>query len=431
MENARKSVVDALIALEKSQGYSNLILDSLLRKGRFTASDSAFASRLFYGVIERKLTIDFYINKISSKPVKKLSPIVLNSLRIGIYQLEYMTKIPDNAAVNESVNIVKNSQECNAAGLVNAVLRGFIREKPTLPQDNSFYALSIRYSCPTWFIQELTDYIGKEETISFLESSLENPPMYLRVNNCATTSEILLEKLVGYGLDAKEIGNNCLTISSISSIDNLVEFKKGYFHIQDVSSQICVSALKPEAGDRLLDICSAPGGKSCTAAQLMNNKGEIISCDLHEHRVKLIGNNAQRLNLDIIYPKANDATVFNSHLGKFNKILCDVPCSGFGVIRRKPEIKYKSRDDLTNLSELQYNILDMSSKYLDEHGVIIYSTCTLRKEENEDVVIRFLNEHPDFIISEVFPQLYCGCGHRLTPANCGGDGFFFAVLKRK
>lgn len=431
MKNVRKSVVEALTALEKSQGYSNLILDLLLKKEELSTSDRAFASRLLYGVIERKITLDFYIGKLSAKPVKKLSPIVLNSLRIGIYQLEFMDRIPENAAVNESVNIVKSSPERGASGLVNAVLRSFIRNKPALPSDNSIYALSVRYSCPGWFISELSDYIGKDSAIKFLEDSLLPPPVYLRVNNTITNEAQLLSALTDREFAIESKGNNCLSSVGFGGIDSVKEFNEGHFHIQDISSQICISALDPQSGDRVLDICSAPGGKSCTAAELMENKGEIISCDLHSHRVKLIENNAERLGLNIINAMVNDATVYNPKLGKFDKILCDVPCSGYGVIRRKPEIKFKSQGDLTNLSELQYNILDISSKYLEDNGTLVYSTCTLRREENEDVVNRFLESHPQYIACEVFSKYYCGCGHRLTPYNSGGDGFFFAVLKRK
>ena len=429
--NVRKILVNALVDLEKSEGFSNLLLDSLLKKEKLTDQDKAFASRLFYGVIERKITIDFYISKLTQKPLKKLSPIVLNSLRIAIYQLEYMDKIPENAAVNESVAIVKSSKEKYAAGLTNAVLRNFIRNKPQLPNDNSIYSMSVRYSCPGWFIEELMSYIGKENTIGFLENSLNPAPLFLKTNNTVTTNDKLIEALECQNLTARDHKNNCIEISSSGALEKLKEFKEGHFHIQDRSSQLCVAALDPRPKDRVLDICSAPGGKSCSAAELMNNSGEVISCDLYEHRVKLIKSNAERLGLNIVKPMVNDALVYNDKLGKFNKVLCDVPCSGFGVIRRKPEIKYKSKSDLTNLPELQYNILDVASKYLDLSGSLVYSTCTLRYEENEAVVIRFLEEHPEFTVCEFYSEFFGGAGHILTPDNCGGDGFFFAVLKRK
>ena len=429
--NVRKILVNALVDLEKSEGFSNLLLDSILKKEVLNEQDKAFASRLFYGVIERKITIDFYISKLTQKPIKKLSPIVLNSLRIAIYQLEYMDKIPGNAAVNESVAIVKNSKEKYAAGLTNAVLRNFIRNKPQLPNDNSLYSLSVRYSCPVWFIEELISYIGKENAIGFLENSLNPAPLFLKANRIATTKDKLLEALEGQNILTCDHKNNCIEISGSGALEKLKEFKDGLFHIQDRSSQLCVAALDPKPNDRVLDICSAPGGKSCTVAELMNNSGEVISCDLYEHRVKLIKSNADRLGLNIVKPMINDALIYNDKLGKFNKILCDVPCSGFGVIRRKPEIKYKPKTDLTNLPELQYNILEIASKYLEEGGSLIYSTCTLRYEENEAVVIRFLEEHPEFTVCEFYPEFFGGVGHILTPNNCGGDGFFFAVLKRK
>ena len=431
MSNVRNLIVNALVDLEKSQGYSNLVLDSLLKKEALSEQDKAFASRLLYGVIERKITLDFYISKLTDKPAKKLTPIVLNSLRVGIYQLEFMDKIPENAAVNESVAIVKGSKEQHAAGLVNAVLRNFLRNKPQLPTDTSVYTLSVRYSCPSWFIEELSDYIGKEETLLFLENSLQPPPLFLKVNNTLTTAEKLAESLEKYNVDVSNLNNDCLQVSNVGTLDKISEFKSGFFHVQDRSSQLCVRALELQENDRLLDICSAPGGKSCTAAELMNNVGEVVSCDLYEHRAGLVKSNAQKLKLDIINPRINDATVFNNKLGNFNKIICDVPCSGFGVIRRKPEIKYKPKSELTNLSELQYNILDTTSKYLDVGGRIIYSTCTLRYEENEAVVTKFLDNHKEFELCEFYKEYFNGVGHILTPEKCGGDGFFFAVLKRK
>ena len=429
--NVRKIIVNALVSMEKNDGYSNLLLDSLLKKEALSQQDKAFASRLLYGVIEQKITLDFYISKLTQKPIKKLSPIVLNSLRIGIYQLEYMYKIPDNAAVNESVMIVKSSKERYATGLVNAVLRNFIRNKPQLPSDNSVYALSVRYSCPPWFIEELSAYIGLEDTVVFLENSLSSPPMYLKTNNTLTTALELKNALEAYNISVRDLGNDCLKITGSGAVERLKEFRAGHFHIQDRSSQLCVNALNPRPGDRVLDICSAPGGKSCTAAELMNNTGEVVSCDLYEHRVGLIRTNAERLKLGIINPCVNDATVYNNELGEFDKILCDVPCSGFGVIRRKPEIKYKLKSDLTNLSELQYNILEISSRYLKVGGTLIYSTCTLRRNENEDVVTRFLKKHSEYSAEVFYPEYFNGIGHILTPINCGGDGFFFAVLKRK
>jgi len=431
MANVRKIVVDALVKIEKAQGYSNLTLDSILKSVELSEQDRGFASRLLYGVIERKLTLDFYIAKLTAKPLKKLSSLVLNCLRIGIYQLEYMDKIPVNAAVNESVGIVKGSKEKYVAGFVNAVLRNFVRNKPQLPQDNSLYALSVRCSCPTWFIEELSGYLGKEECIAFLESSLQAPPMYLRVNNTLTSADELASNLEKSEIAVIKRGEECLQIQGIKALDKLDSFKDGHFHIQDVSSQLCVKSLDPKPLDQVLDICSAPGGKTCTAAELMNNSGKIVSCDLYEHRVGLIKSNAERLRLTIVDPMVNDATKYNEHIGKFNKVLCDVPCSGFGVIRRKPEIKYKPYSDLTNLPELQYNILDIASRYLESGGTLVYSTCTLRREENDDVVLRFLKSHTDFKACEFYSDFFNGHGHILTPQNCGGDGFYFSVLKRK
>ena len=395
--NPRKIVLKALIDFFENMGYSNLTLDGILKEASLDNKDKAFVSNAFYGVIERKITLDYIISKLSTTKINKMSPLILNVLRLGLYQMIYMDKVPDNAAVNESVNLVKKSKFKNLSGFVNAVLRSYLRNPVKLPQGEDNRALSIIYSCPEWFIKELSEYLGKEECIKFLENSLLPPPIYARVNTLKTTEEDLLKAFEKNGIECEKTKlNNAIKIGRISAIAKLEDYKKGHFYIQDIASQIAVNTFSCKSGDRVLDICSAPGGKTFTTAQLMENTGEIISCDLHNHRVKLIADGAKRLGINIVKAMQNDATCINEKLGNFDKIICDVPCSGFGDIRRKPEIKYKDSSDLTNLPELQYNILNNSAKYLKKGGYILYSTCTLRKVENEDIVERFLNDHPDF-----------------------------------
>ncbi len=430
MLNVRNAVVNALAKIEKDNSYSNLALNSFLNEHNFSAEDSAFASRLIYGVTERKITLDYYIQSIASQPINKLSAFILSNLRVAIYQICYMDKIPNSAAVNEAVNIVKGSKERYAAGFVNAVLRNFLRNIPALPEGDTDYALFVRYSCAKWYIHELKQYIGKENVEPFLQDSLKQSPTYIRVNTLKTNKEQLICSLNESGVKSSETElENTLLIELKGAVNNIPEFKSGLFHVQDLASQLAIAALNISSSDKVLDVCAAPGGKSCTAAQYAS-KGSITSCDLYPSRVELINDNLKRLGLNNITATVNDATIFNKSLGEFDKIICDVVCSGFGVIRRKPEIKYKSLDDLTNLPQLQYNILKISADYLKIGGCLLYSTCTLRASENEDVVNKFISENPNYDIEEsnVFGDIKKF--HRLLPNTYGSDGFFFAVIKR-
>ena len=419
MSNPRKAVISALIKLENDGGYSNLSLNALINGSDFSNVDKGFISRLFYGVIERKITLDYYISKISKRPIKKLSAFILNALRTALYQIEYMDKIPDSAAVNETVKIVKSSKENYASGYVNGCLRSFLREKPQLPDGNSPKDYSVKYSCPEWFISELIDYVGCENAIAFLEDSLTPPPVYARVNTRKITKSDLLEKYPELFTDAPF--ENALTVCDASGIENREAYKNGFFHIEDIASQIAVSALAIKDGESVLDICAAPGGKTATAAQYTPS-GRVLSCDIYPKRVKLIREKAQLLSLNNITTAVNNAEVFSDKFPLFDKIICDVPCSGFGVIRRKPEIKYKPIEELTNLTSLQYNILETTAKYLKPGGILMYSTCTLRKAENEETVEKFLKNHKEFSVLKSAENV------RLLPNKNFSDGFFYTII---
>lgn len=430
MSNVRVAVVNALVKIEKDNSYSNLAVNSFINDNSFKSEDYAFASHLIYGVIERKITLDYYIQRIATKPISKLSSFVLNNLRVAIYQICYMDKIPNSAAVNEAVNIVKQSKERYTAGFVNAALRSFLRNTPQLPIGETDYALSIRYSCAKWYINELKQYIGKENVEPFLMDTLNQPPTYIRVNSLKTSQENLIDLLNKNNVITKQTKlNNALEIGLRGSVVGLQEFKSGFFHVQDLASQVAIAALKIDKSDRVLDVCAAPGGKTCTAAQYAEY-GSVVSCDLYQNRVALINDNIKRLDINNVTATVNDATIFNNSLGEFDKVICDVVCSGFGVIRRKPEIKYKALDDLTNLPQLQYNILKISTKYLKIGGSLLYSTCTLRAAENEDVVNKFVSDNPNFIIEETSVFNDINKFHRLLPNTHGSDGFFFSVIRR-
>lgn len=429
MVNTRKLVVLELIKFEENSEYSNLTLNSIILRNNLSPLDAGFVTMLFYGVIERKITLDYYISKLSSKPTEKLSKLVLNTLRVALYQIIYMDKIPASAAVNEAVKIIKKSKEHYASGFINAILRSFLRETPKIPDGNTPYGLSVKYSCPEWFIEELTGYIGTDNAVSFLEDSLKTPPIYLRCNTQNISEDDLIKTLSEEGITAKKLNiSGALVVDKLNPLKNNKTFLNGYYHIEDIASQIFLNAVGFNKGDSVLDLCAAPGGKTCTISELVENDGSVVSCDLHNHRVELIKNNANRLRLSNIKAVRNDALEFNLALGSFDAVLCDVPCSGFGVIRRKPEIKYKHPSDLTNLPKLQYNILNTAKNYVNDGGKLIYSTCTLRYDENEAVVEEFLKNNKNFKAVKTTVLGKEECYHRLTPSKHKSDGFFFCVL---
>lgn len=421
MANARKIAVDALLRVERDGAYSNLLLGQLLSASSATREDKALASAIFYGVLDRLITLDYYINKLSKLPVKKLQPLTRQVLRSAIYQIYFMDKIPDSAAVNEAVKLIKKSRENKNSGYVNAVLRNAVASRFELPQGSDLYSLSVRYSCPQWILRDIIKDYGVEITEGILSAYLLPSKVSVRVNTLKITAEELKNKLKEQGISIRDNGleNSFEFCNGIDFSGNAL-FNNGLFYIQDISSQNCALSLSAIKGERILDVCAAPGGKSFTIAQDMEDCGEIVSCDLYNNRVSLINQGAQRLGINCIKAMQNDASRFNPDLGQFDAVLCDVPCSGFGVIRRKPEIKYKPIDDFQSLTELQLNILNTSSLYVKSGGRLLYSTCTIRKAENEEIVNCFLSENKNF---------KCEYMHTDIPSG-DNDGFFRALLVR-
>lgn len=434
MINTRALVLRLLKKIEDDKSYSNIILDKALNENELSAQEKKFVSALFYGVVERIITLDAVINNYSRIKSNKLDTDVLLILRMGIYQLLYMDSVPDSAAVNESVKLAKKCKNPSLSGFVNGVLRSFIRNGKAVPDfkdDNE--RLSVQYSCPVWLVKKWRKEYGDEKTLSLLESSIGKPPVTIRINTAKMSADEILSVLRADGFDVSETFlKDCYKICGGPSVESSNAYKLGLFHVQDLSSQLCCMALDPKENETVLDVCAAPGGKSFTLSQLMKNSGKVCSCDLHDNRVRLIENGAKRLGLTNITAMQNDASEFNSDLPLADRILCDVPCAGLGVIRRKPEIKYKNPDDLKNIPQLQYKILEASSKYLKQGGVLVYSTCSVSKAENEDVVEKFLREHPDFkgvSVLNDFPHLndYCAT---IFPDYFDSDGFFIAKLVR-
>ncbi len=406
-----------LSKIEHDKAYSNITLDSVLSK--YEATSSSFVCALVYGVLERKITLDYFLSKFLTQPIKKLNPQVLTILRLGVYQLKFMDKIPTSAAVNESVKLSKKAKCGFASGLINSVLRKISVNEVELPKtENKVYNLSVAYSCPEPLVAQFIDDYGYTYTENILKASVGSVPTFVRINTLKTNAEELIKKLEKENITAKLCQENDTSLEIINgnSVFKSVCYNEGLFHAQDLASQQCIEKLAPKKNDVIFDMCAAPGGKSFTMAQLMENKGQIYSFDLYNHKIKLINDGAKRLGIDIINAQLGDASIFNPDLPKADKILCDVPCAGLGVIRRKPEIKYKDFSFVDKLCELQYNILNNASLYLKDKGVLMYSTCSLSKKENQNVCERFLNEHKAFKIN---------CMTTIQPTNAS-DGFFFA-----
>ena len=422
MLTARGAAIKVLCEIERNGSYSNIAASATLADAELDRKDSAFMSMLIYGVLTRKITLDSIISKYSSKGTSKLHPYVLNVLRIGVYQLIFMDKIPVSAAVNESVNLIKKSKQSFASGFVNAVLRKISNDKQSVLDfvDNS--ELQVKYSCPNELCEELVKDLGKVDAEGFLQASLESPELFARVNTLKTTKEELFPKL-----SVKEIVcledeiPNSFTVKNIGNIEKLPEFKEGLFYIQDKASQKAIAELGIKPGMRVLDVCSAPGGKSFTAAMYLNGEGSVTSCDVYEKRVGLISSGAKRLGISNLKAICSDATIFDEDLGKFDIVICDVPCSGLGVIRRKPEIKYRALSTYDDLFDIQLKILKTSANYVSQVGLLMYSTCTVRNSENGAVVNAFLNENSDFKIIK---------DKTLLTNIDGTDGFYFCIMER-
>lgn len=430
VKSARFTVLELLNKMD-GKAYSNIILNSALKESSLSERDKGFVSKLFYGVVERKLTLEHIISLYSSKSLHKLDKSVVNILKMGIYQLLYMDNVPDSAAVNESVTLTKQCGKSSAGGFVNAVLRSFIRDgkKIALPTD-TIKRMSIEFSCSEELVQQLCADYSIEAARQLLENSVTEHKTYLRVNNLITDVKTLIGEFEKLGIRAEECphAENCISAKNIGSVENSELFKSGFFHVQDLSSQLCCKALSPEAGETVIDICSAPGGKAFTFAEMMDNNGRILACDLHEKRVNLIKNGSERLGITIIEALCNDAKIFNGSFPAADKILCDVPCSGFGVIRSKPELKYTDLEAVKGLPKFQYDILTTAAKYLKCGGELVYSTCTLSMAENDDIIDKFLSENKKFAPAEI--SGYNDYKLTIFPKDFDCEGFFISKIRK-
>ncbi|MBR0415428.1 MAG: 16S rRNA (cytosine(967)-C(5))-methyltransferase RsmB [Clostridia bacterium] len=418
---ARQFVFELLLRLNKSGAYSNLILDSALKKCALSGQDKAFATSLFYGVIEKQLYLDYQLSLALTQPLKKLRPEVLITLRMGVYQLLLMDKVPDSAAINESVKLIKKNRCAFAAGLVNAVLRNIQRSGARLPDETAENYLSVKYAVPQSLIDLWIEDYGKETCLGILESLEEMPQTVVRVNTLCTSAQELIDALAAEGVEAHPAKGleNALVIEKTGALHTLRAFENGLFHIEDTAAQKAALLIEAQPGERILDCCAAPGGKSFTIAEEMG-RGEIVACDIYPQRVALIETGAHRLHIDCIKTCVQDATIYNSDFGAFDRVLCDVPCSGLGIIRKKPEIRFKTPAEIADSAHAQLQILKTAFRYLKPGGTLVYATCTLHKAENEAVIDSFMKEHSAEVIFQktFFPHI----DHT--------DGFYAAVIKK-
>ena len=438
---ARGAVVKALLSIQEEGGYSNIVLDELLENADLALADRALASRLLYGVTERRLTLDYLLNHTASTPVKKMQPAVREILRVGAYQLVFMDKMPAFAAINEAVKQTREFGCGRLSSFVNGVLRQLQREYKTLLADlpNTDKGLELRYSVPREWIRSWRAAYGEDVLQGLLTSLNEAPPAYIRVNTCATTTEALREVLREQGITCTIIDglDDALLVSPASILHTLPSTMAEHFYFQDLASQWCCRALDVQPGEKIADLCAAPGGKTMTLAQYMKNKGTILAGDIHDHKCRALTKRVARFGLDCITVRLHDASADPDaeQINAFDRVVCDVPCSGLGVIRRKPEIRYKNAEEFADLPALQLRILEQGAKMVRHGGVLQYSTCTLRVEENQAVVNAFLATHPEFSprmlsIDSCFDAAGLSQSHEITlfPHIHGTDGFYIASL---
>lgn len=436
--SARETALEVLIACRSNSAWADAALKSQITRDKLSPADAALCSRMVYGIMQNRMLLDFYLAAYCTQKPDHLQQPLLEILRLGAYQILFLDKVPDSAAVNESVKLAK-AKRPQAAGLVNAVLRKLVQNKENLPaipaRDEAQY-LSIRYSHPKWLVKRLLPILGREETEAFLSINNAVAPMTAQVNPLKTTEDALLAELRESGVTAARHGwvPGCLELSGTGDLTALPAFREGKFLVQDPAARLVSILAELKPGDKVLDVCAAPGGKSFSAGFAMEGKGRIVSCDLHENKLKRIQDGAKRLGLDCIETAAQDGRAFRAEWAEqFDVVLVDAPCSGLGIIRKKPDTRYKKADDLFTLPIVQSAILENAAKYVAPGGRLIYSTCTILPEENEQVAEGFLAAHPEFAM-EAF-SLPNGAGETdgqltLWPQRLGTDGFYICRMKR-
>ena len=430
----RKLVVDGLLKVEKS-GFSNLVLPSLLKDSRLSSQDKAFISNLFYGTIERKITLNYILQSFISKPLKKLDKEVLAIMQSGLYQILYMNSVPSFAAINQAVSLCSSFKKTSAKGLVNAVLRKAADfDISTAKFKTETEKMSVLYSIS----EEIVDIVMADYPDTYtdiLAGMLNTPLLTININTTKISTEEYTSCLEKAGVKYKATAlENCLEITSGGAVTDLPGFDDGYFFVQGITSRYAISQAGIKKGDNILDLCAAPGGKTFAAAIYLDNTGSIVSCDPNPSRLVLIENGAQRLGFTNISTLENLGQNYRKDLANKDVIICDVPCSGIGIIPKKPDLRYKKLDDINQLCQLQQDILCTAARYIKTGGRIVYSTCTINKAENEKQITQFLQKYENFRLAE---QSCPVSGARndnnmvtFLPHTTKCDGFFIAVLEK-
>lgn len=441
---ARDAVVTALIKIHEQGSYSNIVLDDMLRTTELSSADRAFASRLLYGVIERRLTLDFILNCVSVTPVKEMKPAVREILRVASYQIMYMERVPTFAAINEAVEQTRRFRCSRLSGFVNGVLRqvGYQYDDLLCGLPDTDKGLEKRFSIPREWVRIWREAYGPLVMIGLLCEMNGAPPIFLRVNTHLTTTDAFCEELEKYGVEYERFPGipNALLLESGAELHTLPAELQNHYYFQDAASQWSCMAFDAQPGERIADVCAAPGGKTMTVAQYMQDKGTIVAGDLHDHKCRAMTERVKEFGFTCISVRRRDASLppAEDEVGTFDRVMCDVPCSGMGVIRRKPEIRYKKPDEFTELPALQLQILQQAAALVKPGGVLQYSTCTLHPPENEGVATAFLEQNPDFEprilpIPACFRRGDVEPSHQITlfPNVYETDGFYIAGFKRK
>ena len=442
--NSREIALKILYQILEEGAYANLALDKALFSCRnLDARDKGLITEIVYGTVRNLGKLDYILNQFAKTPVHKMDVWTRNILRMSLYQILLLEKVPDSAAVDEGVKLSK--RHGHADKFVNAVLRNYLRGKdrivwPNREQDPERH-LVVRYSIPTWMAKRFLKAYGLEQAEALCEYFNAPAPIWIRTNTLRISKKDLKARLEAAGYEVEESRHvpEGLRILNGAPVHQMKEFQAGYFTVQDESSMLVALAAEPAGGDKVLDVCSAPGGKATHMAQLMKNKGQIYACDIHKHRLDLIGENCKRLGVENVQLVLQDGTKLTERWkDPFDVILCDVPCSGLGVLGRRADARWsKETGQITELCRIQKKILDQAAQLVKPGGTLIYSTCTITDEENIDQVRAFLERHPEFYLDETLPDCWLDMekgqsGYaQFLPFEDGMDGFFIARMMRK
>jgi 16S rRNA (cytosine967-C5)-methyltransferase len=436
--NAREAAYAALSSYRRNGAWSELALDSVITKAGLDHREASLATRICMGVLQNMMLLDWHIERVSAIPFSRIQPQLIDILRIGSYQILFTERIPIHAAVDESVKLARRYCGSGASGFVNALLRRLSSERTELPvygDPDPVKELSIRYSHPEWLVKEYISSYGMQSAEQILSADNTIPSVSLQVNTLKSDTASVLESLSEEGIRAEQHGKmkDCVVLESAGRIAETKAYRAGSIYVQDCAARASVEAAGPADGMTLIDACAAPGGKSFAAAVMMGNRGRILAFDIHEKKLGRIRSGAERLGISIIETSVCDARRFESVMeSAADIVLTDVPCSGTGVIRKKPEIRYKEENRLASLPDIQLDILRNQSRYVKPGGALLYSTCTLLRRENEEVITRFLDSDPGFQPEDFNTCFGSSDGGMLTlmPSVHGTDGFFICKLRR-